>query len=132
MKTILRTITPALLLAFLAAALAVPLQSGEKEKEKSYALLSGSVHSAEGFSLPGVPVSVRREEDRKPRWRAVSDARGEFVLRLPAEPATYEVATESKDHENQTRTVKVAGTDKETVVVLFRLARKSRQEEPAP
>jgi hypothetical protein len=93
--------------------------------------LSGSVHSADGFALPGVPVSVKRSDDRKPRWRAVSDARGEFALRLPAEAATYEVATESKEHENQSKTVKVAGTDKETVVVLFRLAPKEKQEKSA-
>jgi len=116
------------LLFALAAGTALSLQGDEKEKEKPYALLSGSVHSTEGFALPGVPVSVRREEDRKPRWRAISDARGEFALRLPAEAASYEVATESKEHENQTKKVTVAGTEKETVVVLFRLARKRKEE----
>jgi len=126
MNTRLRPIRAAILLACLAGALALPLQSGEKDKEKSYALLSGSVHSVEGFAISGVPVSVRHQEDRKPRWRAVSDTRGEFALRLPAEAATYEVTTESNEHENQTKTVKVAGTGKETVVVLFRLARKGK------
>jgi hypothetical protein len=132
MKNSNRMTRIALLLGFLACAFALPLTGADKDKEKSYALLSGSVHSAEGFALTGIPVSVRREEDRKPRWRAVSDARGEFALRLPAEAATYEVATESKEHENQAKTVRVAGTDKETVVVLFRLNRKSKEESAGP
>ncbi|MGH9805297.1 MAG: carboxypeptidase-like regulatory domain-containing protein [Candidatus Acidiferrales bacterium] len=127
-----RIIVVGFLLASLAGAPALPLQGGEKDKGKSYALLSGSVHSAEGFALAGVPVSVRRDDDRKPRWRAVSDTRGEFALRLPSEAATYEVATESKEHKNQTKTVKVAGTDKETVVVLFRLSPKNKSEKSAP
>lgn len=127
MKSRVQVVLAGTLLFSLAALSAASLEGGEKDKEESYALLSGSVHSAEGFALPGVPVSVRREEDRKPRWRAISDARGEFALRLPAEAATYEVTTESKEHENQTKRVTVAGTPKETVVVLFRLARKSKR-----
>lgn len=128
MRTALPTLLISTLLASLASWMALPLRGGEKEKEKAYALLSGSIHSSEGFAIPGVPVSVRREADRKPGWRAVSDSRGEFAIRLPAEAATYEVATESKEHENQTKRITVAGTDKETVVVLFRLARKGGKE----
>ena len=128
MRTGLQTLLMSTLLASLACGTALPLRSGEKEKEKPYALLSGSVHSSEGFAIPGVAVSVRREDDRKPRWRAISDSRGEFAIRLPAEAGTYEVTTESKEHENQTKKITVAGTDKETVVVLFRLAHKAGKE----
>jgi len=128
MRTGLPTLLIGTLFASLACGTVLPLRSREKEKEKAYALLSGSVHSSEGFAIPGVPVSVRREADRKPRWRAVSDSRGEFAVRLPAEAATYEVTTESKEHENQTKKITVAGTEKETIVVLFRLARKGGKE----
>ena len=101
------------------------LVAKEKSKEKPYAVLFGTVFTAEGLALPGVPVSVKRKDDRKPKWRAVSDPRGEFAVRLPAEAATYEVSTQSEEHENQTKTVEVVGRQNESVTVLFRLARKA-------
>ena len=100
------------------------LAAKENSKEKPYALLAGSVFTAEGFALPGVAVSVKRKTDAKPKWRAVSDARGEFTLRLPAESASYEVTTNSDEYENQTKAVEVAGREKERVDIIFRLARK--------
>lgn len=101
---------------------------GKKEKEeKPYALLFGSVHTAEGLSLPGIPVSIKRKDDSKPKWHAVSDHRGEFAVRLPAGPGTYEVETHSKEHENQSKSVEVHG--EERVDVLFRLAEKKTEGE---
>jgi len=116
--------------ALLALLLVTPLaisEAGEKQKEKPYALLQGNVFTAEGFALPGIEVSVKREDDRKAKWRAVSNSRGEFAVRLPAGAATYEVSTHSKQFENQTKTVEVAGGTKESVVVVFRLARKGEE-----
>lgn len=99
----------------------------EKNKDDSHALLMGSVFTADGLSLPGIRVSVKRKDDKKPRWRAVSDRRGEFALRLPAGTETYEVTTESKAFESQTKTVEFRGSER--VDVFFRLARKDNTEE---
>lgn len=104
----------------------------EKSKEKPFALLFGSVFTAEGLALPGVAVIVKRKDDRKPKWRAVSDSRGEFAVRLPAEAATYEVTTQSKAHENQTKTVEISGRVNETATVIFRLACKEGERRQQP
>ncbi len=127
---------PARLGAFFALALlwlAVPRAAGsaasvDKDKEKPYALLAVSVFTADGFALAGVPVSVKRKDERKPKWQGRTDRRGELVVRLPAGRGTYEVTTESKDHEKQTQTVEVYG--EERVETIFRLTprRDSREE----
>jgi len=77
--------------------------------------------------LPGVPVSVKRKEDRKPKWRGVTDRRGELAVRLPAGRGTYEVATGSKEHQNETETIEVYG--EERVDVIFRLAAREDKKE---
>ncbi|MGH9788351.1 MAG: carboxypeptidase-like regulatory domain-containing protein [Candidatus Acidiferrales bacterium] len=100
-----------------------PALGGEKKKKpEPHTLVLGTTFTAEGLSLPGIPVAVTRKGDKKPKWRVTSDARGEFAVRLPAGPAVYEVATESKEHENQTQEVEVQG--EESVSIVFRLARK--------
>ncbi len=113
-----------LLLGFLLPGAGPSLAAKEKSHQKPYALLAGSVFTVEGFALPGVAVSVKRKTDAKAKWRAVSDARGEFALRLPAESASYEVTTKSEEYENQTKAVEVAGRDNERVDVIFRLTQK--------
>lgn len=104
-----------------------PSAGPEKSEQKSYALLAGTVFTAEGFSLPGVKVTIKRKGEKKPKWERVSDRRGEFAVRVPPDPATYEVTTHSDDRENQTKTVKVAG--QERVDVFFRLPLKKSKEE---
>lgn len=113
----------ALLTALGPATGAVPLTQEQnkdpKKKEKQFALIFVTVFTAEGFALPGVRVTLKRKDDRKPKWKATSDARGEFALRVPAASGVYEVSTASKQHQNQTKTVEIAG--QESVTVIFRL-----------
>ncbi len=115
-----RTIFTALLalLCFLPAA---------GDEPKPHALLTGTVFTEDGLALPDIPVSIKRATDHKVRWRARSDARGEFALRLPPGPVTYEIATDSKRHQNQSKTVEFKG--EEHLNVIFRLSVKTRQEE---
>lgn len=102
--------------------------AADKDKDKPHALLAVGVFTADGFALPGIPVSVKRKDDRKPKWQGRTDRRGELALRLPAGRGTYEVTTASKEHDNQTQTVDVYG--EERMDVIFRLTpRKSGQEE---
>lgn len=123
--------TPVLfLLLVLLALTSLPFSAlaGKKKKEPApHALLFGSVFTQEGLALPGVPVTVKAKDDRKPRWRAVSDRRGEFAIRVPPGPGTYEVTTESKDRKNETKTVEVLG--QERVDVFFRLPLKEQKNE---
>lgn len=90
-----------------------------KKEKDDYALLMVSVLTEEGFALPGIAVRVQRKQDRKPKWKGVSDRRGEVAVRLPAKPATYLVSTHSKERENQRQTVDIK--DQGRVDILFRL-----------
>lgn len=92
----------------------------EREKEKPYVLLRGTVFTADGLALPGVLLTIKVKDSRKAKWRAVSDRRGEFAVRLPVGRQTYEVSTQSKQHENQTKTVDI--DEQEGVSVIFRLS----------
>jgi len=72
-----------------------------KKGPQAYALISGSVFRDTGFSLPGaeVEVSAAPEPGIKPKvkkTRAVSDARGEFAIRVPAAPMRYTVSVKAK------------------------------------
>lgn len=126
MRKSLSAILPLVLTALLALpTVGWPASPKKESKKKHYALLVGSVFTEEGFSLPGVPVSIKRKSERKPAWRTVSDRRGEFAVRLPPGRGTYEVSTLSKERENETRTVEIYG--EERADVLFRLPLKGQK-----
>ncbi len=114
-----------ILLAALLAAMAAPAAADKKKPPEPHALLLGTTFTDEGLSLPGIAVTVTRKGEKKPKWRATSDSRGEFALRLPAGHEVCAVATESKEHENQVQEVEVRG--EESVTVIFRLARKGEE-----
>ena len=84
----------AALLVISAAALAASA-SGPQEKNKhpdlrkEYALIFGTVWSADNRPAYGVTVKVRRADEKKARWELTSDHRGEFALRVPPGQQDY-------------------------------------------
>jgi hypothetical protein len=54
-----------------------------KPPVKDYALIYGTVWSANDTPAAGIPVTIRRTDDKKPKWQLVSDSRGEFAQRVP-------------------------------------------------
>ena len=70
--------------------------AGKEKKQKietPAAILAGSVFHDTGFVLRGAGITVTPEPQgkKKAEWKAISDGRGEFFLRLPAGPASYNV-----------------------------------------
>ena len=61
------------------------------------AMLAGTVFTGTGFALRGAELIVTPADapPGKNRWRAVSDARGEFFLRLPPGPGKYNVSVQA-------------------------------------
>jgi hypothetical protein len=123
----------ALLVAMVLAAF-FPLAAAPKKKAdlNTYAVLSGSIFQASGYALPAVAVTVTPESDpgnlpSKAKLEAVSDARGEFVLRVPPGPIRYTVVVNAKGYQTQRKTVKIEG--QERVEVTFQLERESNQVE---
>jgi len=70
---------------------ASPNSSKDKEKEKPYALIAGTVWGPDNRPVYGITVKIRRSTDKpkKVRWQLYSDHMGEFAQRVPAGEADY-------------------------------------------
>ncbi len=112
---------PLLLAACLLAAFT--LTAAEKPAPKRQAILAGSVHDQpSGLALPGIRIEIRRQGEKKSRWHAVTDVRGDFAVRVPAGKATYVIATASKEHTNQEIAVEVVSHERVDVLFLLKPA----------
>jgi len=63
-----------------------------------------TVFTDKGFALFGARARVRREEDKKFKWEAMSDRQGEFALRVP-QGAEYEMTIEARGFKTETRKI---------------------------
>lgn len=107
------------------------LASAVEKRAEPYALIVGTVFRESGLSLPGAEVTVsplpdaqgKRGSRKAKRVRAVSDARGEFAIRVPAGPLRYTVSVKASGHLAQEKEVSIQGDER--VDLFFRL-------EPAP
>ncbi len=104
-----------------------------KERPR-YALVYGSVFDDRGMAFRGARLIVTRLQPNRPgtaavrgkrRWEGVSDARGEFAIRLPAGKGSYLVAVEAAGYNVQPQTVEIQA--EERVDLLFRMERVERK-----
>ena len=109
----------ALLAPLVAVSAAPPFR---EDPRKPYALLFGTVYSADDRPAYGVKIKIRRAEEKKARWELYSDHRGEFAQRLPAGSADYVVWAEVKGPKDQPKaTVKVHIENDERVDISLHL-----------
>ena len=114
-------------LAILAAgALAAAGKSGRPEP---FALIAGSVFRDTGFSFAGVELTVEPAPEPKPpskfkRIKTVTDARGEFAVRVPAAPMRYTVSVKARRYRPDRKEVSIQG--EERVDLIFRLEPETR------
>jgi hypothetical protein len=66
-----------------------------------YALIFGTVWNQAGRPVYGVHVKLRRAGEKKFRWEAWSDHRGEFGIRVPAARADYVLIPDLKHAPDQ-------------------------------
>jgi len=86
------------ILLFLVSALQMSGQGkNSSERKDDFALIFVSVFNAQGLSVYGVPVKIRRAEEKKSRWEGYSDHRGEYAQRVPAGKMDYIVWADLKD-----------------------------------
>lgn len=81
--------------------------AGAQSSSKSHAhdfLIFATVFTTQGFALPGARVRVRREDEKKFRWEAMSDHEGELGIRVN-QGLEYEVLFEARGFTPQTRKV---------------------------
>jgi hypothetical protein len=95
------------------AAVLVLCAAGKKDKKAnaaavSPAILAGTVFGGAGFAQRGADVVVKRADATPPgkeNWKAISDARGEFFMRLPPGPAKYTVSVRARGWKPQEKQV---------------------------
>jgi hypothetical protein len=63
-----------------------------------------TVFTDRGFALTGARGRVRRSEEKKFRWEAMSDHQGELAFRVP-QGAEYEMTIEARGFKTQTRKI---------------------------
>ena len=116
----------------LLAAILPPAAWAEKKKlaPAASALVSGTVFQESGYALPEAEVVLTPEpQPDSPRVKVkkletVSDARGEFVFRVPAAAMRYTVSVTAKGYQAQQKPVNVQG--EERVDVTFQLQAESK------
>ena len=67
-------------------------------------LIVGTVFNENALSFPAVEIRIRRLDQKKFRWNAYTNSRGEFALRVP-DDRDYEVLVHVKHYQDQKRTV---------------------------
>ena len=90
----------------------------EKKKRLPEVVITGTIFTESGFSLAGATIRVNRTGERKARWEAMSDRRGEFGVRVP-QGTEYEVRVKAKGYEEQTQ--KVDGKSSTYENLVFRM-----------
>jgi hypothetical protein len=118
-------------LVLMVAAL-VPLAAAAKKKPAldTYAVISGSVFQEAGYALPDAAVTLVSEPAsgsapvKSQKMEAVSDARGEFIFRVPPGPMNYALVVAAKGYHSLRKSVTVEG--QERVEVTFQLERESK------
>jgi hypothetical protein len=105
---IMRGILPFATLMFVLAPGAVPgAATGVEKLSDSHVhdfVVFATVFTEQGFALPGAKVRVRRADESKYRWEAISDRRGELGVRVK-QGAEYELTIEAHGFKPQTRKI---------------------------
>jgi len=114
----------------LAALLPVAAAAKKKPAPDTYAMISGSVFQESGYALPDAIVTLVAEPAsgttavKAQKMEAVSDARGEFILRVPPGPMNYSIVVAAKGYQSLKKSITVEG--QERVEVTFQLERQSK------
>ena len=120
----------AVLLILLAGALPPQLAasaSDDKKPPEGTALLYGTVFSRAGFAVRGATVRVRHKDDKKPKWKARTNRRGEFAIRLPRASGDYEVTVSAKGLQKETREFTITLEEKFNLYFRLESAKKEKK-----
>jgi hypothetical protein len=88
-------------------------ESSSASKHKSKIppfLIIGTVFNERALAFPGVQVKIRRKGEKKFRYDAYTNSRGEFAIRVP-DGIQYEVVVRQKDYKEQSQLVEANMAD---------------------
>jgi hypothetical protein len=117
---------------FLILGAAAPLARADKKKpaSPSYGLVAGTVFQASGYALPNASVSLLPDPQsdsaglKVKKMETTSDARGEFVFRVPPAPMQYVLTVSAKGFLPQQKSVRIEGEQR--IDVTFQLEPESK------
>jgi hypothetical protein len=118
------------LLLLVATLLPAAAAAKKKPALDTYAMISGSVFQESGYALPEAAITLIAEPPsggapvKAQKMEAVSDARGEFIFRVPPGPTNYAIVVAAKGYQSMRKSVMVEG--QERVEVTFQLERESK------
>jgi hypothetical protein len=92
-----------LALLFLLAPACVLSADSQSHARDPYALLFGTVYGPNDLPAYGVRITIRRADQKRPKWELASDHQGEFAQRVPAGKADYVITANVKTSQGQTR-----------------------------
>ena len=104
-----------------ALALAAAFSGFAREKRKAApaptALIAGTIFRDTGLSLPGAAITLEEEaapgtKSKAKKIRAISDARGEFAIRVPAAPMRYTFSVTADGFEASNKQVVIQGEER--------------------
>jgi hypothetical protein len=90
--------------ALLVAPPASGFQSSSSSSRPHDFLIFTTIFTDQGFALYGARTRLRRAEEKRFRWEAISDHRGELALRVP-QGAEYEMTVEARGFKPETRKI---------------------------
>ena len=67
-------------------------------------LILGTVFNEHALAFPGVQVKIRRKGEKKFRYDAYTNSRGEFAVRVP-DGIEYEVVVHQKNYQDQSQVI---------------------------
>ena len=108
-----------MLVCVLATARVPGTADGDEKQNNSHAhdfVIFADVYTVHGFALPGAKVRVRRSDERKFRWEAISDTRGELGVRVK-QGAEYELTIEARGFKAQTRKIDARAGNREELTI---------------
>ncbi len=98
----------------------LPVCARDKKKPQSGAIIFGTVFQESGLSLPGANVLVYNEASPKKKYRAVTNYRGEYRVRVPAGESVYVVNTSARKFKKGRRTVKIYDMEQATANLILK------------
>jgi hypothetical protein len=92
-----------------------------KKAAQAQALVAGSVFHSSGHAMRGAQVVVTPAGPgkKKGEWKAFTDSRGEFHVRVPAGPASYNVVVRFEGYKPVEKTVEFAADERADLSLLM-------------
>ena len=103
-----------------------------QERPSEQALLFGTVFRGSYLALEGARVVAYDEAKPKKKYRAITNYRGEYRIRVPAGDATYVIAASAPRFAQSQRTVKVYGIEKSTANLILEPRKKAGRTKNRP